>query len=221
MSVEALDGWEARAQGWLDRDHALLVGDEGWRTLAAPDGIGLWSRPMPDDPNLLFRWRLPQLAAPPGAVYDAFVTRILELHHEWTREFVGGRVLSEPAPGVRVLHQRFDPGIPGITRRDLCSVEVTRTLPGGAWLVSYRSVDALPSEPGHVRIDWWGAALCRPQGEGSELLYLDRENQGGWFPAWAMNAMMPKYLILQAREVERWFREAAAESRRVADPAPR
>lgn len=201
-----MDGWEARADGWLDADLALLEGDAGWRPRRAPDGIGLWSRPTPDDPNHLFRWRLPLLEAEAGRVYEDFVVRILELHREWTKEYVEGRLVAVPRPDARVLYQCFDPGLPGIAPRDLCSLEVTRPLPGGAWLVSHRSVDAVPPVPGHARIDWWGAALCRPVGEGRcSLDYLDRENQGGWFPAWAMNAMMPGYLVVQAREVARWF----------------
>lgn len=45
------------------------------------------------------------------------------------------------------------------------------------------TVGAVPAVPGHVRIDWWGAALCRPRDDSrSELVYLDRENQGGRLP---------------------------------------
>ena len=118
----------------------------------------------------------------------------------------GRDVLASPAPGVRVLAQRFVPGVPGIAPRDLCSVEVVRALPGGVLQASYRSIDAAPRLAGHERIDWWGAALCTPRGEArSELVYLDRENQGGRFPAWLMNRLMPRYLVLQAEAVRGFF----------------
>lgn len=83
---------------------------------------------------------------------------------------------------------------------------MARDLEPGVKLVSYRSVDRLPVVPGTERIDWWGAALSRtlPDGAPSELIYLDRENQGGWFPTWLMNRMMPGYLVLQAQHVQRF-----------------
>jgi hypothetical protein len=58
----------------------------------------------------------------------------------------------------------------------------------------------------HIRIDWWGAALCTPIDDAhSELVYLDRENQGGHFPAWLMNRTMTTYLVRQAEAVQRFF----------------
>jgi hypothetical protein len=161
---------------------------------------------MPDDPNLLFRWRLPLVNAPADVVFEGFVVRLLDYHREWTREYAGGHVVESPAPDTRVLYQRFVPGIPGVAPRDLCSAEVVRELPGGVKLASFRSLASLPKVAGHERIDWWGAALCTPRGDGqSELIYLDRENQGGRFPAWLMNRMMTKYLVLQAEQVRRFF----------------
>jgi len=84
---------------------------------------------------------------------------------------------------------------------------VTRDVSPGVLMASFRSVDALPPEPGYERIDWWGAALCisSENGKQSELIYLDRENQGGRFPAWLMNRMMPRYLVVQAEHVRRFF----------------
>lgn len=162
---------------------------------------------MPGDPNDLFRWRLSRVAAPAEVVFEGFVHRLLEYHREWTREYAGGHEVERLAPNARVVYQRFDPGIPGISKRDLCSLEIVRDLGPGEKLASFRSVDHVPPAPGHERIDWWGAALCRdlPGGRESELLYLDRENQGGLFPAWLMNRMMTKYLVLQAEAVQRYF----------------
>jgi len=84
--------------------------------------------------------------------------------------------------------------------------EATRTLPDGVLMASCRSVDALPDEPGHTRIDWWGATLCTPIDRStSELVHLDPENQGGRFPAWLMNRMMTRYLVTQAEAVATFF----------------
>jgi hypothetical protein len=194
------------SESWLETDLALLLDHGGWRSHVERSDLQIGSRPMPDDPNLLFRWRLPVVAAPCDVVFACFVDRLLEFHGEWTKEYVGGWVVANPGPTTRILHQRFDPGMPGIAKRDLCSAEVTRTLPDGRRLASFRSVDAHPAEPGHTRIDWWGAALCTPVDDRtSELVYLDRENQGGRFPAWLMNRMMTRYLVTQAEAVRTFF----------------
>jgi hypothetical protein len=208
--------WPARADAWLQRDHALLTEPDGWRARSAPGDIGLWSRRMPDDANDLFRWRLPVVNAPAEVVFEGFVHRILEHHRAWTREFAGGRVVDAPAAGRRVLHQRFEPGIPGVSPRDLCSAEAVRDLPPGTKLASFRSVDALAPTPGYERIDWWGAALCRTLDDGarSELTYLDRERQGGRIPSWLMNVVMPRYLIVQAERVRRFFADGGPPSLR-------
>lgn len=71
---------------------------------------------------------------------------------------------------------------------------------------SYRSVDAVPVARPNRRIDWWGAVLCTPVDDTTcELVYLDRENQGGRFPARLMNHVMPRYLVTQAEQVRRFF----------------
>jgi hypothetical protein len=194
------------AQSWLDVDLALLRDVDGWRSHVDRPDLQIVSRLLPDDPNLLFRWRLVEVEAPADVVFAGFVERLLDYHAEWTKEYVGGRVVATPTPTVRILHQRFDPGIPGVAPRDLCSADVTRTLPDGVLMASFRSVDAMPAEPGHTRIDWWGAVLCTPiDDRTSELAYLDRENQGGRFPAWLMNRMMTRYLVTQAEAVRIFF----------------
>jgi hypothetical protein len=171
--------------------------------------LRIWSRKTPDDPNRLFRWHLSGLEAPADVVFEGFVHRLLEYHRHWTREFVDGRVLETLSAEARVLYQRFNPGVPGIAQRDLCSIEVVRDLGRGRKLASYRSSERFPKVPGHERIDWWGAALCTTSddGEHSDLVYLDRENQGGYFPAWLMNLAMPSYLVKQADAVRAFFRD--------------
>jgi hypothetical protein len=229
--MESMHDWSQHADEWLARDHALLTGASGFRTRIDRPDLQVWSQPMPDDPNQLFRWRLPSVGAPAEIVFEGFVHRLLDYHREWTREFAGGRVVDSPASGARILYQRFEPGIPGIAPRDLCSIEVVRELSPGIKLASFRSIDRLPLEAGYVRIDWWGAVLCRTRegGKDSELIYLDRENQGGRFPAWLMNRMMTKYLVVQAEQVRRFFsdggpsalRQATHEPARSLDQSPR
>ena len=207
--MESWQSWAERADAWLDEDLALATATEGWRSRVARADLDIASRPTPDDPNDLFRWRLPVVGAPADVVFEGFVSRLLEYHAEWTREFAGGRVVETLAPHARILYQRFQPGVPGVAPRDLCSIEVVRDLGPGVKLASFRSVDRLPPEPGFERIDWWGAALCTTRSDGatSELVYLDRENQGGRFPHWLMNLVMPRYLIFQAEQVRRFFRD--------------
>ncbi len=195
------------ADAWATLDLRLLTSDEGWRCVVARDDLAIWSRREPDDPNLLFRWRLPVVGAPAEVVFEGFVTRILEYHRHWTREYMDGRVVEAIDDRARVLYQRFDPGVVGVAKRDLCSVEVRRELAPGRLLASFRSVDRVAPVPGFERIDWWGAALAttRADGRTSELVYLDRENQGGRMPAWIVNLTMPRYLALQAEGVRRFF----------------
>lgn len=218
--MESTRDWSARSAAWLAQDRELLTGTDGWKALAGRGEIELWSRPMPDDDNHLFRWRLPVVGAPAEVVFEGFVHRLLDYHKEWTKEFAGGRVVETLGPDARVLYQRFEPGIPGITPRDLCSLELVSRVAPGVLLASFRSVDLLPAEPGYERIDWWGAALCttREDGATSELWYLDRENQGGWFPSWLMNRMMPNYLLIQAEAVRRFFADGGPPALRA--PAP-
>jgi hypothetical protein len=196
----------ADRESWLTRDLDLLCDASAFRPRVARADLEVGGHLMPDDPNQLFRWRLPIINASADVVFEGFVTRLLDYHGEWTREFLDGYVVTSPDPGTRVIYQRFRPGIPGVAMRDLCSAEVVRDLPSGAKLASFRSIEAVPPKRGHVRIDWWGAALCTPiDHDHSELVYLDRENQGGRFPAWLMNRMMPAYLVRQAEQVRQFF----------------
>lgn len=155
--VSRIDG-----ESWLASDHDLLNDASGFAARVQRDDLQIGSRPMTDDPNLLFRWRLPAVNAPADVVFEGFVHRLLDYHGEWTREFAGGHVVDTPTTDTRIVYQRFKPGIPGISPRDLCSAEVVRDLPGGAKLASFRSVDAVPRERGYVRITWWALRSARP-----------------------------------------------------------
>ena len=82
MTTEALD----EAQEWLTRDRELLADADGFRTVVSRDDLVIGSRPMPDDPNLLFRWHLRRINAPANVVFEGFVTRLLDYHAHGTRE---------------------------------------------------------------------------------------------------------------------------------------
>jgi hypothetical protein len=197
----------ALVEEWLETDLRLMTQPEGWRALRGSSGCTLHRRPSPDDPNDLFLWRCPTMNAPAEIVFEALVHRILDYHQHWTREFVGGSLVEAIDRDTKIFHQRFDPGIPGFKKRDLCYVMVARRLDERTLQASYRSVDAVAPLPGHERIRWWGANLCiageRPGT--SELVYLDREDQGGAIPAWLMNLLMPRYLRYQCDQLRRFF----------------
>ena len=84
--MESTSNWADHGEAWLARDLALMTERHGWRAIAAPGDIGLWSRRMPDDADDLFRWRLPVVEAPAEVVFEGFVHRILEHHKVWTRD---------------------------------------------------------------------------------------------------------------------------------------
>ena len=117
--MESKTAWAHRAERWLDADYALMTDDAGWQPRIERPDLAIWSRPMPGDKNDLFRWRLPVVNASPETVFEGFVRRLLEYHQEWTREFVGGRLVETLGPRARILYQRFQPGVPGIAARDL------------------------------------------------------------------------------------------------------
>lgn len=199
--------WLASSAEWLETDYRLMTSDEGWTAGPRYGAIEVDRRRMPDDPNELFRWKLPDIGAPHDHVFEAFVARVLDYHQHWTKEFVGGHVVERLRPDARIVYQRFHPGVPGVRDRDLCYAEVTRTVSGSVLQASYRSVDAEPRRPRHERIQWWGANLCinGPTPGRSSMIYLDRENQGGRFPSWLMNLLMPRYLRAQAEQIARFF----------------
>jgi hypothetical protein len=205
--MSPIPGWPEIQSEWLDTDHRLLTSLDGWTPHRRREGNRVWRRSMPGDANDLFLWQSPLINAPAATVDDVLVNRLLDYHQHWTKEFRGGRVVERLGPNAQIIYQHFDPGVPGISKRDLCSVVVTRKLDGGALLASHRSVDTVPPQPGYVRIDWWGAHLCVPgEREGTcALFYLDRENQGRLFPAFVMNLVMPNYLRFQYKQIEAFF----------------
>ena len=197
----------ARAPEWLDTDHRLMTEPDGWRLRARHGRIVIHSRPTPDDRNDLFKWEMPEIGASHEIVFDAFVHRILDHHGAWVRAYTGGRLVETISDAAKVFYQQFDPGIPGVRTRDLCYLVVTRRVSDRVLQASYRSVDAVPEVKGFERIRWWGAHLC-VEGSApgtSSMIHLDRENQGGSFPAWLMNLSRPRHLRLRCEEIAKFF----------------
>jgi hypothetical protein len=195
-----------RSDEWLHQDLELITSPRGWTEVRGAK-LPLWRRSFPDNPNHLFLWRHEGMNAPPRSIHLALTHRNLDYHQHFTKEFRGGEVVRELSPQAKIFYQWFDPGIPGITKRDLCYLMVERKLENGALLASFRSVPERPPRRGFERITWWGASLCAPgkTPETCELSYLDREDQGGLFPAWLMNRMMPAYLREQRERMARFF----------------
>ena len=66
----------------------------------------------------------------------------------------------------------------------------------------------MPVPTGYERIDWWGAHLFQANDDGtSQLVLIDRENQGGRFPSAMMNKVMPNYLTLQFERIIEFFKK--------------
>jgi hypothetical protein len=66
--------------------------------------------------------------------------------------------------------------------------------------------DDMPVPQGFERIDWWGGHLFEANDDGtSQLVLIDRENQGGWFPYFMMNLIMPQYLTHQFESIIKFF----------------
>jgi hypothetical protein len=45
----------------------------------------------------------------------------------------------------------------------------------------------------------------------SQLVLIDRENQGGYFPSFMMNLIMPKYLTHQFENIIKFFKSGGTE----------
>ena len=79
----------------------------------------------------------------------------------------------------------------------------------------FRSIvrDTIPVPEGYERIDWWGGHLFEANSDGtSQLVLIDRENQGGRFPAFMMNKIMPKYLSHQFESITDFFKKGGTDT---------
>lgn len=203
-----INDWQLNNEKWLDADLMLMTSDEGWRERSQKKGICIWQRPFADDKNDLFRWRLPRVAAPHGEVFDVFTHKMIDYHQYWTAEYTGGFRVQDIGENAQIVYQQFNPGVPLIAKRDLLYVQWSRTIDDRTMQTSFRSIvlDMMPVPAGFERIDWWGGHLFEANPDGtSQLVLIDRENQGGRFPAFMMNLIMPTYLTHQYESIVQFF----------------
>ena len=207
--------WQLNNKKWLDEDLGLMTTDAGWKERTKKNGISIWQQSFADDKNDLFRWRLPSVAAPHRVVFDVFVNKMIDYHQYWTKEYTGGYLVQQIDHNTQVIYQQFNPGIPGISKRDLLYIQWWRTIDDNTIQTSVRSVvlDNMPVPAGFERIDWWGGHLFEANKDGSsQLVLIDRENQGGRFPSFMMNKIMPNYLTLQFESIITFFNKGGAEA---------
>jgi hypothetical protein len=202
------EDWQLNKEKWLDSDLALMTINEGWKERNKKNGISIWQRPFVDDKNDLFRWRLPRVKADFKEVFDVFTNKMIDYHHYWTAEYTGGFVVKVIDENTQIIYQQFNSGIPFISNRDLLYIQWSRRIDEKNMQTSFRSIvlDDFPKSKGFERIDWWGGHLFEANPDGtSQLVLIDRENQGGSFPSFMMNQIMPKYLTHQFESIIKFF----------------
>jgi hypothetical protein len=210
----SIQDWQLNKEKWLDADLRLMTSDEGWKERRRTNGIAIWQRPFSDDKNDLFRWRLPRITATHNDVFDIFVNKMVDYHHYWTAEYTGGYQVQEIDENAQIIYQQFNPNVPFISKRDLLYIQWSRKLDEKTIQTSFRSIviDSMPVPAGFERIDWWGGHLFEANDDStSQLVLIDRENQGGHFPAFIMNRIMPDYLTHQFESIVRFFEKGGAE----------
>jgi START domain len=210
-----IQDWKQNRETWLDKDLALMTSNEGWKERIQKNGISIWQRPFSDDKNDLFRWRLPSVAALHTEVFDVFTNKMIDYHHYWTAEYTGGFVVKEIDENTQIIYQQFNSGVPFISNRDLLYIQWSRKIDDKTIQTSFRSIilDDFPVPGGFERIDWWGGHLFEANSNGSsQLVLIDRENQGGQFPSFMMNLIMPKYLTHQFESIIKFFEKGGVDA---------
>ena len=200
--------WQANKDNWLDTDLALMTSNEGWKERSQKNGINIWQRSFSDDKNDLFRWRLPSVAAKHEEIFDVFTNKMIDYHQYWTAEYTGGFVVKKIDEYTQIIYQQFNSGMPFISNRDLLYIQWSRKIDDKTIQTSFRSIiwEEMPVPVGFERIDWWGGHLFEANADGtSQLVLIDRENQGGRFPSFMMNLIMPKYLTHQFESIVKFF----------------
>lgn len=207
--------WQLNKEQWLDTDLALMTSNEGWKERSQKNGISIWQRPFDDDKNDLFRWKLPRVTAPHTEVFDVFTNKMIDYHHYWTAEYTGGYVVKVLDKNTQIIYQQFNSGVPFISNRDLLYIQWSRKIDDKTMQTSFRSIvlEDMPVPKGFERIDWWGAHLFEANADGtSQLVLIDRENQGGRFPSFMMNLIMPKYLTHQFESIIKFFEKGGVDA---------
>jgi len=203
-----IENWQFNKEKWLASDLFLMTSDEGWKKRSNKSEISIWQRSFDDDKNDLFRWRLSNVAATNEEVFDVFTHKMIDYHHYWTAEYTGGFVVKEIDENTQIIYQQFDPNKPFISKRDLLYIQWSRKIDHKTIQTSFRSIvmEEFPVPDGFERIDWWGGHLFEANPDGSsQLVLIDRENQGGWFPYFMMNLIMPHYLTHQFESIVKFF----------------
>lgn len=203
-----LQDWQLKKEEWLDKDLALMTSNEGWKKRTEKQGISIWQQAFIDDKNDLFRWRLPNVAANHSEVFDVFTNKMIDYHHYWTAEYTGGYMVKEIDSNTQIVYQQFNPNIPFISKRDLLYIQWSRKIDDKTIQTSFKSIfwEDIPVPQGFERIDWWGGHLFEANDDGtSQLVLIDRENQGGRFPSFMMNKIMPQYLTHQFKSILTFF----------------
>lgn len=207
--------WQANKDNWLDTDLALMTSNEGWKERSQKNGINIWQRSFSDDKNDLFRWRLPSVSAKHEEIFDVFTKKMIDYHQYWTAEYTGGFVVKEIDENTQIIYQQFNSGMPFISNRDLLYIQWSRKIDDKTIQTSFRSIiwEEMPVPEGFERIDWWGGHLFEANADGtSQLVLIDRENQGGLFPSFMMNLIMPKYLTHQFESIVKFFEKGGVDS---------
>jgi len=207
--------WQLNKEKWLDEDLTLMTNDAGWKERSVNDGISIYQRSFADDKNDLFRWRLPKVGAGHNVVFDVFVNKMVDYHQYWTAEYSGGYLVKEIDDNTQIVYQQFNPGMPLIARRDLLYIQWSRKVDDRMMQTSFRSIvwDDIPVPAGFERIDWWGGHLFEANNDGtSQLVLIDRENQGGRFPSVMMNMVMPQYLTKQFKSIVQFFAKGGTDA---------
>jgi START domain len=210
-----LNDWQLHKDRWLDTDLTLMTSNDGWKERTQKNGISIWQQPFSDDKNDLFRWRLPRVVASHNEVFDVFTNKMLDYHHYWTAEYTGGYVVKVIDENTQIIYQQFNPNVSFISKRDLLYIQWSRKINDTTIQTSFRSIvfDELPVPDGFERIDWWGGHLFEANTDGtSQLVLIDRENQGGRFPAFMMNLVMPNYLTHQFESIVQFFEKGGVDA---------
>jgi hypothetical protein len=210
-----LRDWQSNHEKWLDQDLTLMTSDEGWKERTKKKDISIWQRPFADDKNDLFRWRIPNVADDHNEVFDVFTNKMVDYHQYWTAEFSGGFVVKEIDENTQIIYQQFNSNIPFISKRDLLYIQWSRKIDDKTMQTGFKSIvrENMPVPNGFERIDWWGGHLFEANTDGtSQLVLIDRENQGGNFPSFLMNQIMPQYLTHQFESIITFFNEGGVEA---------